>query len=54
MLKMCSFFLIVYAPDCVPISNALSGGDTQRAKFKKVRRFTEKLKKHVYAVYSLI
>ena len=48
------FFCILYAPDCVPISNALSRGDTQRAKFKQVRRFTEKLKKRVYAVHSLI
>ena len=55
MLKMCLFFfLILYAPDCVPISNALSGRDTQRAKFKQVRRFTEKLKKHVYAVHSSV
>ena len=53
MLKM-FFFLILYAPDCVPISNALSRGDMQGAKFKQVRRFTEKLKKRVYAVHSLI
>ena len=34
--------VFLHAPDFFRISNALSRGDTQRAIFKQVRRFTEK------------